>query len=126
MALPTSLDPAAVYKILEEQAWKGAPSLGCVPWAAIDRQDGFVHLSAAHQVAETAARHFAGRAGLVLLEIVPGPLTDLRWEPSRGGQDFPHVYGDIPLTAVRAVADLPWSDGFDFDALVWSPYAAGG
>lgn len=95
-----------LFKILERSSWEAAD--GQLPWAPIDRADGFVHLSAADQVEETAARHFADRDDLVLVELDPkdfAPET-LVWEPSRGGQDFPHVYGDIPLSAVRRVAPL--------------------
>ena len=68
----------------------------------MDRADGFVHLSAAHQVEETARRHFADRDDLLLVEVLSERLDSdtLRWEESRGGDLFPHVYGDIPLTAV--------------------------
>lgn len=107
---------APLYKILDRAAWAGAE--GVVPWAPVDHADGFVHLSAAHQVRETAARHFAGRDDLILVEILPARLTPgtLRWEPSRGGDLFPHVYGDIPAAAVGRTAPLattpgsPWPD----------------
>jgi uncharacterized protein (DUF952 family) len=108
-----------LYKILPAEAWP--PDAEAVPWAPVDHGDGFVHLSAEHQVRETAEKHFAGRHGLMVLKIDPDALGDaLRWEPSRRGALFPHVYGDIPRAAVIAEAALPWGeDGFDFDHLNW-------
>lgn len=67
----------------------------------IDSTDGFMHLSTATQLAETLALHFKGQTGLIVLTIRTADIADaLRWEPSRGGQLFPHVYGQIPLAAV--------------------------
>jgi uncharacterized protein (DUF952 family) len=109
-----TLNSSPLFKILAREAWAGAGEV--VPWAAVDRADGFVHLSAAHQVEETAARHFANRDDLVLLEIFPdrlGPGT-LRWEPSRGGELFPHVYGDIPREAVGRTEPFSMNPGSDF------------
>ena len=80
----------------------------------MDRQDGFIHLSGADQVVETARRHFAGATGLTLLTVDPDRLGDaLRWEPSRGGALFPHLYGPLPVRrgGRRALpADLPAAD----------------
>jgi len=74
----------------------------------IDLQDGFIHFSTAGQAAETAARHFTGQAGLVLVAVDADVLGDaLRWEVSRGGALFPHLYGDLPMSAVREVVPLP-------------------
>ena len=108
-----------LYKILPAASW--ADDLAVVPWAEVDVADGFVHLSAEHQVRETAAKHFHGQSGLMVLKIDPKSLGEtLRWEPSRGGDLFPHVYGDIPRAAVIGQASLPWGqDGFDFERLVW-------
>jgi uncharacterized protein (DUF952 family) len=76
--------------------------------SADDRRDGFIHLSGTDQVVETAWRHFAGQTGLVLLAVDPARLReDLRWEPSRGGAFFPHVYGPLPAYAVVAVYAVP-------------------
>jgi uncharacterized protein (DUF952 family) len=73
----------------------------------VDLADGFIHFSTAAQVRETAARHFAGQTGLVLIAVEAGALGSfLRWEPSRGGDLFPHLYGPLPLAAVRWVAPL--------------------
>jgi uncharacterized protein (DUF952 family) len=92
-----------------------------VPWAAIDETDGFVHLSAADQVHETARRHFASQTSLVLIALESERLNEgtLRWEPSRGGALFPHVYGDVPLGAVLSVHALVGDDApgeFSFPA----------
>ncbi|MEM6994000.1 MAG: GNAT family N-acetyltransferase, partial [Myxococcota bacterium] len=100
-----------LYKILPQRDWDDAGAV--VPWAEIDRADGFVHLSAAHQVRETAAKHFAGRPNLCILEVDPGRLEagTLRWEVSRGNDRFPHVHGDIGREAVVGAEPLPERDG---------------
>jgi|GEM_PF-177331 len=111
-----------LYKILPRAQWDARSDR--VPWAPIDESDGFVHLSAAHQVRETANKHFGGTAGLCLVEVDPGRVSDeaMRWEVSRGGDLFPHVYGDIGLAAVVGVDDLRWADGgFVFPPHVPSP-----
>ena len=84
-----------VYKILGRAAWKAAQDAGTFKGAEIDLKDGYIHLSAAGQAAETARRHFAGVHDLVLVAFEAESLTGLRWEPSRGGELFPHVYGHI-------------------------------
>ena len=78
-----------------------------------DQADGFIHFSTAEQIVESAARHRAGQSGLVLIAVDPVALgPDLKWEPSRSGALFPHLYGPLPLTAVSWVRDLPLgSDG---------------
>jgi len=74
---------------------------------AVDHQDGFIHFSTAEQAAETAARHFAGQGDLVLVAVDADLLGDaLRWEASRGGALFPHLYGDLPMAAVLEVVSL--------------------
>src|SRR5205085_11690410 len=81
--------------------WCEAERAGVFAGAPVDHADGFIHFSTAAQVAETAARHFAGKEDLLLLAVdaaVLGPA--LRYEPSRGGQLFPHLYGTLPLSAV--------------------------
>lgn len=102
-----SQDWRVLYKILHAAAWRAATDT--VPWAPVDEADGFFHLSSREQVEETARKHFAGREGLVLLAIDPQKLTEgtLKWEPSRGGQLFPHVYGAVPKGAVVEVRELP-------------------
>ncbi|MFG2104685.1 DUF952 domain-containing protein [Micromonospora echinaurantiaca] len=97
-----------IYKLLPTTEWDEALAAGRLAGTAVDRQDGFVHLSAADQVVETARRHFAGVTGLTLLTVDPARLGDaLRWEPSRGGQLFPHLYGPLPVAAVVAAQALP-------------------
>jgi len=100
-----------VYKICPATDLEASD--GGVPQAAIDVSDGYVHLSAAHQVRETASKHFAGREGLCLVEVDPAriPEGQLRWEVSRGGDRFPHVYGEITADAVVGVDALPLHDG---------------
>lgn len=97
---------SSVFKILSGEAWREAEVTGRLPWSAKDLEDGFVHLSTAEQVAETARRHFAGQVGLVLVELDAAKLSELRWEPSRGGALFPHVYGEISLAAVVRAGPL--------------------
>ena len=103
-----------IYKILPERSWQAARARGGpVPWAAVDHADGFMHLSARHQVRGTADKHFAGQSGLVLLGVDPDALAPglLKWEVSRGGDRFPHVYGDVPAAAVKEETRMPWTDG---------------
>ncbi|MBM0234454.1 DUF952 domain-containing protein [Micromonospora sp. STR1_7] len=104
-----------IYKLLPTVEWDDARAAGHLAGSAVDRQDGFIHLSAADQVVETARRHFAGMTGLTLLTVQEQRLGDaLRWEPSRGGQLFPHLYGPLPVTAVVAArvltVDVPVAD----------------
>lgn len=91
-----------------------------MPRAPVDVSDGYVHLSAAGQVAETAAKHFAGQTDLLLLDVDEAKLAPgtLRWEPSRGGALFPHVYGEVPVAAVVRERALPWNgEAFDLPEL---------
>ncbi len=91
---------AAVYKILTLADWQGACATGTYGGSRDDLRDGFIHLSAAHQVAATAARHFRGIDGLVLVALDAGRLgAGLKWEPSRGGDLFPHFHGPLPVSA---------------------------
>ena len=97
-----------IYKICSEALWREAERTGVFAGAAIDLEDGYIHFSTAAQAPETAARHFAGQGDLVLVSIDAGALGDgLRWEPSRGGDLFPHLYGPLRLDAVRWVRALP-------------------
>lgn len=100
-----------LYKILSEQEWRQAESAGFFAGSPVDIQDGFIHLSSAEQVRETAARHFAGRDGLVLVAFPEGALAGLTWEPSRRGELFPHVYGAISIQAAVSVDPLPLENG---------------
>jgi uncharacterized protein (DUF952 family) len=97
-----------IYKILPRPEWEAARTSGRFEGSAVDRQDGYIHFSTAGQAQETARRHFHGQAGLVVLEIEADDLGEvLRWEPSRGGALFPHLYGVLDAAMVRAVTDAP-------------------
>ena len=99
---------ALIYKICDIEVWRAAERAGTFAGAGIDLTDGYVHFSAADQVAETAARHFAGQRNLVLVAVDADALgRELKWERSRGGALFPHLYGVLPLAAVRFVKPLP-------------------
>lgn len=105
--------PDFVFKICPAVLWAEAQAKGVFDGAPVDHADGFIHFSTAAQAPETARRHFAGQAGLKLVAVEVAPLgAALRWEPSRGGDLFPHLYGALPLAAVAWVKDLPLgSDG---------------
>ena len=90
-----------IYKICSAELWREAQRAGRFVGAPLDERDGFIHFSTAAQVAETAAKHFAGAAGQVLVAVDAVALDGaLKWEPSRGGDLFPHLYGPLPLDAV--------------------------
>lgn len=97
-----------IFKIVSAQAWSDAAATGVFSGADVDRRDGYIHLSAAHQVRETAARHFAGQTGLLLVAFDSGALGDaLKWETSRGGDRFPHLYGPLRTDLALSVRELP-------------------
>ena len=99
---------ATIYKICEREAWHAAGADGAFSGSDIDQRDGFIHFSTAAQVAETAAKHFAGQSGLMLVAVdgeALGPA--LKWERSRGNDLFPHLYAALPLSAVRWAQPLP-------------------
>jgi len=102
-----------VYKICDARVWREAERIGQFTGSGVDLADGFIHLSAADQVAETARKHFFGQRDLVLVAVVADKLEPaLKWEVSRGGALFPHLYGPLPTAAVRWVKPLPLdSDG---------------
>ena len=96
-----------VYKICPEAALQEARRCGRFDGSADDRRDGFIHLSTGSQVAGTLAKYFAGQRDLVLLAVDPVRLGErLRWEPSRGGELFPHLYGPLDLEHVNSVRPL--------------------
>jgi uncharacterized protein (DUF952 family) len=96
-----------IYKICPASAWREAERQGVFHGSADDLRDGFIHFSTAPQVEGTARKHFAGQAGLFLIAIDAEALGDaLRWEVSRGGELFPHLYGDLDLGHVTAVMDM--------------------
>jgi uncharacterized protein (DUF952 family) len=102
-----------IYKIVPAALWREAGQTGRFVGSEVDRRDGFIHFSTAAQVTDTAAKHFPGQDGLLLVSVDAGRLgVQLRWEPSRGGALFPHLYGVLALTAVMNVEPLPLgSDG---------------
>jgi uncharacterized protein (DUF952 family) len=96
-----------IYNLCRQSDWDAALALGEYRGSADDRRDGFIHFSTAAQVAESAARHRAGVADLLLLTVEAAALGPaLRWEASRGGQVFPHLYVALPVAAVRRVDAL--------------------
>ncbi len=97
----------AIYKVCPASAWREAERLGSFAGSADDLRDGFIHFSTRGQVAETVRKHFAGQSGLFLITVDADALGDaLRWEPSRNDELFPHLYGDLDLGAVVAIATL--------------------
>jgi uncharacterized protein (DUF952 family) len=101
-----------IYKICPEGLWREAQAAGAFHGAPVDLKDGYIHFSTAVQVRETAAKHFGGEPDLLLVAIASEPLGDrLRWEPSRGGNLFPHLYGPLDLAAVQWVEPLPLGPG---------------
>jgi uncharacterized protein (DUF952 family) len=97
-----------IYKIEEHAVWVAAQAADIYHGSPLDLTDGFIHLSTADQVRETAAKWFTGRTGLVLAHIKVDALGDkLKWEVSRGGALFPHLYGPLHLSALHDVEDLP-------------------
>jgi uncharacterized protein (DUF952 family) len=108
------LSELTIYKIVPAALWRESEAAGRFSGSPVDGRDGFIHFSTAAQVRETAAKHFAGVPDLLIVAVavdaIDGP--NLRWEPSRGGHLFPHLYGDLPFDAVRWVKPLPLgSDG---------------
>src|SRR5690349_22713570 len=90
-----------LYKVLRESEWREAQTRGIVVGSPDDLRDGFIHLSTREQLEGTLLRHFAGESGLIALEIAADRVgADLKWESSRGGALFPHLYGVLPLDAV--------------------------
>jgi uncharacterized protein (DUF952 family) len=97
-----------IYKILPRSEWQAARAAGRFEGSGVDLEDGFIHFSTAAQAQETARRHFAGQADLVVLEIEADDLgAGLRWERSRGGDLFPHLYGPLDTALVQAVSSAP-------------------
>ncbi len=97
-----------IFKICPAALWRDAEAKGLFEGAPVDLADGFIHFSTAAQVAETAAKHFSGMADLLLVAVDEAALGPaLRYEISRGGAAFPHLYGPLPLSAVVSVRPLP-------------------
>jgi uncharacterized protein (DUF952 family) len=101
-----------IYKIAGSAEWATAQVAGVYLGSQDDARDGFIHFSTAAQAAVTAAKYFSARDDLVIVATDAAALgAALRWEPSRGGQMFPHLYGPLALTAVRWVKPLPLDAG---------------
>ena len=101
-----------IYKIFRAEEWAALDSTGETAGAPVDLADGYIHFSTAEQAPETAARHFAGAEGLVLAAVPTAALAPaLRWEPSRGGQLFPHLYRPLERGEVAWHAPLHLTDG---------------
>lgn len=99
---------SAIFKIVPAGLWRSAEQAGVFRGSEVDLKDGFIHFSTAAQAEETAAKHFAGQHDLLLVSVDGDRLgAALKWEPSRGGALFPHLYGDLPLTDVTSVVPLP-------------------
>jgi uncharacterized protein (DUF952 family) len=97
-----------IYKICERAAWEEVPIEGAFRGSEADLRDGFIHFSTAAQLRDTAAKHFAGLVDLLLIAVDLNALGDrLKWEISRGGDLFPHLYGALPVTAVLWAEPLP-------------------
>jgi uncharacterized protein (DUF952 family) len=97
-----------IYKICPASLWREAENAGRFRGSEVDLRDGFIHFSTAEQAVETAAKHFAGQDGLLLVHVDAARAGDaLKWEPSRGGALFPHLYGDLDVTLVAKVEPLP-------------------
>lgn len=97
-----------VYKVCARASWLSAQEHGVLEPSLVDRRDGYVHLSAATQVAGTLAKHYAGQQDLVLLAVALErlPAGALRWEISRGGEEFPHLYGELRTAYVVSATPL--------------------
>ena len=101
-----------IYKIFRAAEWQALQTTGETDGAPVDVADGFVHFSTKAQAAETAARHFADQDGLMLLGVDSGALgAALKWQPSRGGALFPHLFGRLHLRDVAWAKPLPLVDG---------------
>ena len=97
---------ASAFKILTADQWAEFNANGVFAGAPVDLADGYIHLSAADQVQATRDKHFAGQVGLVVVEVDLDALGDtVKWEVSRGGALFPHIYGQLPMTAVIGVTE---------------------
>ena len=97
-----------IYHMCRADEWAAARRDGVYRGSAQDREDGFIHFSTAAQIAASARRHRAGQDGLVLVAVEPARLGDrLRWEPSRGGELFPHLYGPLSPDEAASIRPLP-------------------
>lgn len=111
MSLPP-LDPHAIYKVLPRALWEACQPSGWLQGSADDLRDGYIHFSTAEQLAGTLARHYAQVPDLLLIAVDPAKLGPaLRYEVSRGGAQFPHLYAPLPVAQGRVVARRPVAAG---------------
>lgn len=113
------------YKLVDRAEWAAARAAGAYAGSAVDLADGYIHLSGSDQLVETAQRHYAGRADLMLVTVDLRALGDaLKWEASRGGALFPHLYAPLPVAAASAERPLSVDAGgvmrFDDGAVGWA------
>ena len=107
MTSSNSTDPKTIFKVASREVFEASRAEGRFTGMPIDGQDGYIHLSTARQLRETLRLHFAGQAGLVLFAVPVGAVRDsLKWEPSRGGELFPHVYGTLPMDVIGSQATI--------------------
>lgn len=108
----SNMNDRLIYKIATRDQWQQAEKIDQFDGAPVDLADGYIHFSTAGQVAETAARHFAGQDDLLLVAVRTGDLgEELRYEPSRGGALFPHLYAPLKLSAVEWTVPMPLENG---------------
>jgi uncharacterized protein (DUF952 family) len=111
--------PAIAYKVLTAAEWAAFVAKGCFTGAPVDLTDGFIHLSTAEQLDETVAKHFSGQSGLVVAAVDLAALgSGVRWEPSRGGALFPHIYAELPIAAVLGHCVLRYGP----DGMIYLPH----
>lgn len=102
---------SVAYKVLTAEQMAQLEADGTFAGAPVDLADGYIHLSTADQLDETVAKHFAGQSGLHIAAVDLEVLGDaVKWEPSRGGALFPHIYGALPLSAVTAYGAVELGD----------------
>ncbi len=102
------MSEAPIYHLADADAFAAAQRAGQYEGTPADRTDGFIHLSSAATVRESAAKHRAGQPNLLLVAVNPAALgASLKWEPARGGVLFPHLYGALPMSAVLSATPLP-------------------
>jgi len=105
-----------VYKIVPRPLWRAAEADGVFKGAPVDLADGFIHFSTASQTRETAEKHFAGQGDLLLVAVEAEAFgAAMKWEISRGGALFPHLYAPLPVAAARRVDAIPQTAGGKHD-----------